>query len=702
MANYFKKKNKWQIIRIWAIFIMFVAVIATISSFSSAWFMDESSTSNDDTNVTYIGDLELDVTTNFKFKNLALAPDTIYTLDQSNEDIATYVRTSDTHDIDGAYVRIKYETTRKNVGSTTTVDNLDLLKLYFNGNLTTSTDYSDENTHNKWFYNESDDYYYYLGGVYSDYIQFNAGYQTTNRMINDYANADVTIYFTVDTIQRQYGAHLELWDTSPQVFKDMVAVESNITHVIYSTPIIVDGVSTNFTVTYGKTVSEVLAESGMNNTINNSNSCGWYADPECTIPLDQNATVTSSTKFYTKMATTDKLNITTSSSGEKTVTAVSSSITGEVVIPNDVEVIGYSAFQRAKITSLVIPESVKTIEYLSLYDSSIKSLYIPKSVTSINIYVGSPGTLESITVDPENPKYTDGGSDCIIDKTSKTLIFGCKNTVIPTDSSIVTTIGKYSFNGNSAITSMHIPANITEVINDGHTFRNSSNIAFTVDSGNTVFEVIDSCLVNVQTKTLYYMPNGANIPNTNKVEKIGTNALHCDSQFHVTKHIKEFSSYQSGVKSCTKITCSSENDYYYAKNNCLIEKSTNKLIRTAGKGKIIIPDEVEIIETECFVDNLYLSSIIISSGVTTLEEKAFAWTGTASNRIKVYLPSTCTNISANAFGSTCYLEIYTDVSSASSKPSGWNANMVNGTDSSITWHYGTTLEQFKTIAGYTD
>lgn len=226
MQKNFKPKKDRKMYQIFGILLLCFALISIFSYTTVAWLMDQSITSNGEPNITLVGTLDLDVTTNFKFKNLALAPDTTYTTDQSGEDIATYIKTSALHDIDGAYVRIKFSTTRKNVGESSYIDNSDLLMLYFVDNLTTNTTYSETNK-DKWFYNSSDNYYYYLGGIYSTNIMFNRGYKTSNTMQNIHADADVRIEFIVEAIQRQYGASAEVWDTSPQVFKDMVTTESN-------------------------------------------------------------------------------------------------------------------------------------------------------------------------------------------------------------------------------------------------------------------------------------------------------------------------------------------------------------------------------------------------------------------------------------------------------------------------------------------
>ncbi len=230
----FKFENKRKIYVVASLVLIVVAVLSLFSSFTFSWLMDESVTSNGEPNIAFIGDLELDVTTNFKFKNLAFAPDTVYTLDQDMQDIATYIKTNNSHDIDGAYVRIKFETTRRNSGATTYTDNLDLLNLYFDGNLTTSTSYA-TSSKQKWYYNINDNYYYYLWGVYDDNVMFNKGYKTSNTMTNEVANADVLITFTIDAIQRQYEASSMAWTTAPQIFKDMVADESRYIYQVLPT-----------------------------------------------------------------------------------------------------------------------------------------------------------------------------------------------------------------------------------------------------------------------------------------------------------------------------------------------------------------------------------------------------------------------------------------------------------------------------------
>lgn len=69
--------------------------------------------------------------------------------------------------------------------------------------------------------------------------------------------------------------------------------------------------------------------------------------------------------------------------------------------------------------------------------------------------------LTSILVADGNSKYHSSGN-CLIETTSKTLISGCKTSVIPTDGS-VTSIGASAFSGCTGLTSITIPDNVTSI-----------------------------------------------------------------------------------------------------------------------------------------------------------------------------------------------------------------------------------------------
>ena len=113
---------------------------------------------------------------------------------------------------------------------------------------------------------------------------------------------------------------------------------------------------------------------------------------------------------------------------------------------------------------------------LNVFDecSGLTSVTIPNSVTSIGERVFSNcSNLESISVHTSNPNYEDcSGSNVIVEKSTRTLIVGCKGTEeIPNS---VTSIGDYAFEG-SGLTAVTIPNSVTAI--DAWAFSYCSDLA---------------------------------------------------------------------------------------------------------------------------------------------------------------------------------------------------------------------------------
>ena len=175
---------------------------------------------------------------------------------------------------------------------------------------------------------------------------------------------------------------------------------------------------------------------------------------------------------FTSSAATEWYYTYTVKDGKATITDVDSAISGDIVIPSTlggypVTSIGSYAFYWCdRLTSIEMPASVTSIgdEAFSSCDS-LTSIEMPASVTSIGSYAfAGCNSLTSITVAEGNLTYHSAGN-CLIETESKTLIAGCKNSVIPTDGS-VTSIGSYAFYFCDSLTSIEIPASVTSIGSD--------------------------------------------------------------------------------------------------------------------------------------------------------------------------------------------------------------------------------------------
>ena len=297
-----------------------------------------------------------------------------------------------------------------------------------------------------------------------------------------------------------------------------------------------------------------------------------------------------------------------------------------ITIPKGVTSIGEFAFYNCRsLTSIIIPEGVTSIGEGAFYGcTNLTSITIPEGVTSIGHDAFNGCTVfESITVAEGNAVYHSNGN-CLIETNTKTLLAGCKNSVIPTDGS-VTSIGNYAFIGCTSLTSITIPDSVTSIGDNafsycksltsitipdsvtsiGHDAFNGCTVleSITVADGNSVYHSNGNCLIETNTKTLLAGCKNSAIPTDCSVTSIGEEAF-CD---------------------CTSLT------------------------------SITIPNSVTSIGERAFLNCTSLTSITIPNSVTSIGERAFRG---CKSLTSITIPNSVTSISDSAFaGCDCPISI---------------------------------------------
>lgn len=216
----------------------------------------------------------------------------------------------------------------------------------------------------------------------------------------------------------------------------------------------------------------------------------------------------------------------------------------EVVIPDQVQLIGINAFYGSGISKLTLGDQLKTIG-TSAFDGCVDlegELVIPDSVQSISnnafsrcrkltsLVIGSGVKniektafhhcegLESISVKDGNTFYA-GEGNCLVHLETGLLLQGCNQSVIPDG---VKEINKEAFYKCFKITQLIIPASVIKIGNDA--FFNCSGLqSIVVEEGNTVYRSETNCLIERSTEKIILGCNKSVIPNG--VKAIGDRAF---------------------------------------------------------------------------------------------------------------------------------------------------------------------------------
>ena len=225
------------------------------------------------------------------------------------------------------------------------------------------------------------------------------------------------------------------------------------------------------------------------------------------------------------------------------------------------KIIKNNAFERCGLTSIRVPEGVTSIGYNAFCDCTmLSSVKFPSTLTSVSNCLTGTQFYNDTGNWDDGVLYVDGC--CLAIK----FVNGSSQSTI--NVKVGTTILADSVFSSSSINSITLPSGLKYI-------------------GEMAFNIANISQINIP----------------NSVEKIGAKAF-------------------AGCKNLTSITGGSAN--YTIKDNCIIEKSTKKLIAVCKNCVIPTDGTVQTIGSGVF-SNMGISSIVLPESVTTIEAGAFSF-----------------------------------------------------------------------------
>lgn len=332
------------------------------------------------------------------------------------------------------------------------------------------------------------------------------------------------------------------------------------------------------------------------------------------------------------------------------------------VIPDDVDQIGpYAFWGCVGLTHLDLPSGFSSIAFDAFHGCenltaisfpsgvwsvgdeafagcvSLTEIHIPKHLTSLGEkpFVGCSG-ITSVTVEADNYKYDSrNGCNAIIDKGNNTLLFGCKNTIIPNS---VVTIGKYAFSECTGLTEITIPNSVSTI--ERYAFQGCSSLV-SVSIPNTVTKIRSGAFDECTCLESFVIPEG--VTNLESILYGCTNLKSIVIPAGITK--MDYSVFNK-CNNLVSIVVEEGNTVFDSRNNCnaVIEKATNKLV--VGCKSTVIPSDVVEIGNYAFRGCASLESITIPDGVTKIGNAVFE---NCTSLSAVKLPKNLSELGQNVF-----------------------------------------------------
>ena len=312
---------------------------------------------------------------------------------------------------------------------------------------------------------------------------------------------------------------------------------------------------------------------------------------------------------------------------------------GSITIPDGVTEIAFNAFfENPYVTQIITPDSLTTIgSYAFSYSQNLGRLVISSSVENIGEEAFIICSSLEIVVDGSNPKFS--SEDGVLYNKEKTVLIAypsARGAVTIKDG--VTEVGRAAFQGCEAITSVTIPETVTRL--DHYCFYDCDGLTSVV------------------------------IPDS--VTALGWEAFaDCSNLTEITVGIN------AAPDMCERIFARTPANITFKSGRITIPG--NMLSGGNLISAVTIPDTVNTIGDNAFMNCKWIISIVIPDGVTKISANTFSGcTGLES----VTIPASVTSIGSNAFKGCEYLHLSgitfggTKAQWATiSKTSGWNAGV---------------------------
>ena len=335
--------------------------------------------------------------------------------------------------------------------------------------------------------------------------------------------------------------------------------------------------------------------------------------------------------------------------------------------------INQSAFSGCtSLTSITLPESLTTLGSIQdlgggdvyyngsvFWSSGLTTLNIPKNVTNIygaGYFAGC--NMTSLTVDEENAKYADLGSNAIFEKAANKLVVGCNASTVPSG---VTTIGYESFWAISEPFSLTLPASVTTIearafhLADGLTEINIPSGVTEIGEGSfagcsITTLVLPDALTTIGREAFNGCPELTDLTLGSELTTIGEGAFSgCDklTSLNIPAKVTTLENAFSSGNLAT-ITVEAGNTKYDSRGDCnaIIDSETNTLL--LGCKNTTFPADVAAIGNGAFSGCKGLTSLVIPSTISSIGSSAFSY---CSNLTEISIPNSVTSIESSTFQS---------------------------------------------------